>query len=101
MPVEMTIACGEVKRLPTGRSYLLRIVQPWLEIELLDEAGKPVPDAAYEVTLADGSVRKGKLAEGKARLEKLPLGTCRVSFPDYDAASYERAPEKPAAAAPA
>ncbi len=102
MAPEMTIAFGETKKLPTAKSYVLRIIEPWLEIELAGEDGKPIGEAAYKVTLADGSIREGKLTkEGKARLDDLPPGPCKVTFPEFDAASYERAPEPPADAAPA
>jgi len=55
----------------------------WVELELLDEEGKGVTNAKYELHLADGSVKKGTLdGSGKARVEELPPGACRVVFPD-------------------
>jgi hypothetical protein len=57
----------------------------WIEIELLGEDGHGVADEIYRVTLPDASVRTGKLdARGLARLEGLPAGTCKVTFPRID-----------------
>jgi type VI secretion system secreted protein VgrG len=57
----------------------------WVELELLDEEGKGVGNARYELHLADGSVKKGSLdGSGKARVDGLPAGACRVVFPDEE-----------------
>ncbi len=58
----------------------------WIEIELVDEAGKPVPGEAYLVTLPDGTtVADGTLDEkGRARVENIDPGTCKITFPNLD-----------------
>jgi type VI secretion system secreted protein VgrG len=57
----------------------------WIELELLDEEGKGVANAKYELHLADGTVKKGSLdGSGKARVENLPPGSCRVVFQDEE-----------------
>jgi uncharacterized protein (DUF2345 family) len=57
----------------------------WVEVELVDEAGKPAAGAPYEVVLADGEVCEGTLdGNGKARVESLVGGPCRVSFPELE-----------------
>jgi type VI secretion system secreted protein VgrG len=55
----------------------------WIEIELVDDAGAPVPGEAYQVTLPDGStVAEGTLDEkGRARIDNIDPGTCKVTFP--------------------
>ncbi|MEX1367559.1 MAG: OmpA family protein [Nannocystaceae bacterium] len=54
-----------------------------LEIVLHDEQGQPIPHLRYEVRLSVGSVIDGQLdADGFARIERLPEGTCRVDFPE-------------------
>ena len=54
-----------------------------LEIELVDEADQPIPDARYTVRLPMGVLIDGTLDErGTARIERLPPGTLRVDFPD-------------------
>jgi hypothetical protein len=61
----------------------------WLEIKLLDEEDHPVPGEKFHVILPDGSERNGALdANGKARLEKIPPGACRVRFLDIDGGDF-------------
>jgi len=54
----------------------------WIEIELVDDEGKPVPGEAYRVTLPDGStVAEGTLDEkGWARVDNIDPGNCMVTF---------------------
>ena len=57
----------------------------WIEIELIDNSGQPVPNERYKLTLPDGSVKWGRLdGHGKARVERLQPGNCQVTFPDRD-----------------
>jgi hypothetical protein len=64
----------------------------WVEIELKDKKGDPVPGESYEVKLADGSVRSGKLdKDGKARLAGVKPGTCEVKFPKVDKKEWKKA----------
>jgi hypothetical protein len=64
----------------------------WIEIRLVDANGKPVPGAAYEITLPDGSIRSGSLSEkGVARYDQIPAGPCEVRFPELDAKEWQRA----------
>jgi hypothetical protein len=55
----------------------------WIEIELVDDAGNAVPNAAYRIESEDGRVRTGTTnSSGKAREEGLHGGSCKVSFPE-------------------
>jgi hypothetical protein len=57
----------------------------WIAIELIDDEGVPYPDEFYRLELPDGSTRQGRLdREGKARIESIPEGSCKVFFPDLD-----------------
>ncbi len=57
----------------------------WIEIELVDTEGKPVPDERYWILLPDGTVREGRLSsEGRAHVGNLDPGECDVRFPDLD-----------------
>ncbi len=68
------------------------VLRAWIEIRLEDHEGKPVPRARYEVLLDNRELRQGYLdLQGFARLEGLPEGTCKVSFPDYDQSSWKPA----------
>ncbi len=64
----------------------------WIEIELVDEAGQPVPGEAYEVTAPDGkTVARGALDKnGRAHVEVDKAGTCQISFPNLDNRAWER-----------
>jgi hypothetical protein len=64
----------------------------WIEIQLVDAGGKPVPGIAYEIKLPDGSLQSGKLdALGKARREQIVAGQCEVRFPDLDGGDWRPA----------
>lgn len=60
--------------------------QAWIEIELVDEEGKPVAGEGYSLTLPDGqTVAAGTLDEkGCARLDGIDPGSCKVTFPRLD-----------------
>jgi len=62
----------------------------WLEIELLDDEGKPIAGELYFVELPDGSKLSGRTdSQGCARVEDVDPGTAKVSFPDLDKTMYE------------
>jgi hypothetical protein len=64
----------------------------FLDIELVDAEGKPAAGVRYRVTLKDGSIKEGRLdASGRARLDSIPPGLCRVSFPALDSGAWEAA----------
>ncbi|MCP3869539.1 MAG: hypothetical protein GY703_15865 [Gammaproteobacteria bacterium] len=54
----------------------------WVEIELVDNEGKPATGEAYEVKLPNGETRKGKLGgSGVVRFDDIPKGVCEILFP--------------------
>ncbi len=63
----------------------------WVEIQLVDEEGEPVAGQAYELTVPDGSVQKGKLNyRGRARVDDIGRpGACSVSVRDLDGEAWE------------
>lgn len=65
--------------------------QHWIEIQLLDSDGDPVPNEEYVVTLTDGSNAQGYLdGDGWARFAQLQdAGTCKVSFPRLDSKAWK------------
>jgi uncharacterized Zn-binding protein involved in type VI secretion len=64
----------------------------WIEIELVDQDGEPVPYELYNVRLPEGSSVQGCLDEkGLGRIEGIDSGTCQISFPNRDAKDWKRA----------
>ena len=63
----------------------------WIEIELVDEYGKPVPGEPFEVILPDGSVYPGTLdPKGFYRIDRIYPGTCKITFPNLDKDAWEK-----------
>lgn len=62
----------------------------WVEIELLDHAGKPVPNQSYLVIVPEGVKKSGKLdARGRAKITDIDPGMCQISFPDIDGREWK------------
>lgn len=62
----------------------------WIEIELIGEDDKPIPNEKYKIILPDGSVKEGQLdRDGWARVESDPRGDCEVTFPELDKEAWE------------
>lgn len=62
----------------------------WIDIQLNDEEGNPVPGEKYRVTDSAGKVHEGSLdAKGYARVI-VPPGDNEVTFPDLDESAWER-----------
>jgi type VI secretion system secreted protein VgrG len=66
-------------------------ITSWVEIELVDEEGQPVPDELYELTYPDGTTRRGKLdRNGLAHIGLREQMDIQVTFPHFDAEAWER-----------
>lgn len=64
----------------------------WIEIKLIDEADQPVAGETFKLVCADDSVRYGTLdPKGFARVERIPPGSCKVTFPNLDEEAWEPA----------
>lgn len=63
----------------------------WIEIQLKDDDGKPVPHERYRVTPPgrDKPIEGFLDAQGLARIDGIDPGTCVITFPDLDAGSWE------------
>ncbi len=56
----------------------------------MDEDGHPVPDQSYAITVPGGKVVEGTLnAKGRARVNGIDPGTCKITFPDFHQDSWE------------
>jgi hypothetical protein len=72
---------------PTETETLTPVSEPktWIEIELLDMDGKPMPGERYVITLPDGTVREGTLdGHGRAYFGGLDPGSAEIRWPDRD-----------------
>lgn len=57
----------------------------FIEFQLLDEKGDPVPGEPFRVRLPDKSLRTGTLDnEGKVRFEKICAGQANITFTGLD-----------------
>jgi type VI secretion system secreted protein VgrG len=65
----------------------------WIEIQLNDEDGNPIPGEPYKITLPDGTtIADGTLDnKGFARVDNIDPGTCQVTFPNLDKDAWEPA----------
>ena len=64
--------------------------QTWIEIELVDEEGQPVPGTKYKITTPDGQVKQGQLnSQGVARVDSINPGNCTITFPELDKDAWE------------
>ena len=64
----------------------------WIEVELVDQDGKPVPHQRYRVTEPDGKVHTGALdKDGLAHVAvKKESTNCKIEFPDMDKEAWGR-----------
>jgi hypothetical protein len=82
---QVAIAAPEEKELRRGQDRVAE-KKTFIEIELVDDESPPKPVAfrRYRVELPDYSTREGMLdARGRARIDGIDPGTCKVSFPDF------------------
>ncbi len=64
----------------------------WVEFQLVDQHGKPVPDVAYEVLLPGGGRRTGRLnKKGELRFDGIDPGQCQIRFPEIDGREWRPA----------
>ena len=68
-----------------GRPMIAPCQATWIEVRLVDDDKRPVPNQRYRIRLPDSSIMEGTLdAEGKVRIDGIIAGQCQVSFPDID-----------------
>lgn len=82
IPVVIAIAAGGAYAAKKNNDKKKR---SWIEIVLVDRENNPVANESCTITLSDGTTRSAKTdSSGKVRLQGIPQGMCRVSFPDID-----------------
>lgn len=72
---------------PTGEVMLpcgLRRKTTWIEIQLLDAAGAPVANRAFQLKLPSGEVRSGTTdSDGLAGFDGIDPGSCELTFDEF------------------
>jgi type VI secretion system secreted protein VgrG len=84
MSVDSTLAAARFGSSIASEQILSELVaiKSWVEFKLLDQDG-PIPGERFVLTDSSGEKHTGKVDdEGTARLEKIPIGRCKVEFPD-------------------
>ncbi len=63
----------------------------FVEVELVDEAGKPVTGERVRVTLPDGETIAERCTDDKGlvRIDHVDPGSCKITFPDLDDNAWE------------
>ncbi len=63
----------------------------WISIELKDADGKPIPRELYQAVFPNGRTVRGRLdKEGKARIEGVPSGEAKITFPRRDKGEWKK-----------
>lgn len=82
---------AEREALRARRDVEERTSKTWVEIELVNQRGKPVGGAVYRLKLPDGTLRQGKLDnDGRIRVPGIDPGTCEICFPDYHGGEWQK-----------
>lgn len=75
----------------TGQPTVVPCEYTWVEFELLDEDGKPVPNIPFRVKLPDGTIVNSTLnAQGRARFPTVVPGNCEFSFPEIHSKEWQQ-----------
>jgi type VI secretion system secreted protein VgrG len=62
----------------------------WIEVELVDDQGQPVPGEPVDIECPDGSVATRSTDEkGLARVDYLDPGSCKIKFTKLDKDAVE------------
>jgi hypothetical protein len=73
----------------TGQPVIVPCVRSWIEFQLVDEDGNPVPNVKYRVKTPDGSSFDGALNDqGTVRFDNIDPGQCEITFPEIDARQW-------------
>lgn len=63
----------------------------WVAIRLIDDQGNPVPYRRYRIETPEGTTREGITDDqGRARVDGIEPGTCKVTFPGLDSRLWRK-----------
>jgi len=67
-----------------------RVVKTWVEMEVVDDDGRPMAGRGYVCMLPDGTLQTGTLDRGgRVRFEGIDPGNCAFSLTDFHAADWD------------
>lgn len=68
-----------------------KVVKTWVEMEVVDEQGRPVANQAYLCMLPDGTFRQGETdGRGRVRFDGIDPGNCAFSLTDLSPERWRR-----------
>jgi len=84
-PAEIRAAQRRQRTTAPPRSTVAPCTACWIEVQLMDEDDRGVPDEPYWIRFPDGAIREGRLnPDGFVRFDGIPCGECTVRFPRMD-----------------
>lgn len=92
LPYAPAQAAAEVVESVARQLLSARTVKTWVEMEVVDEDGRPMPGLDYTCMLPDGTMRSGKLdKDGKVRFDGIDPGNCAFMLPTLAPDAWRRA----------
>lgn len=69
-----------------------KVRKTWVEMEVVDDLGRPVPGQSYLCMMPDGKMETGTLdSRGRVRFDGIDPGTCVFSLVDLDQETWAKA----------
>jgi len=69
-----------------------KVQKTWVEMEVVDDFGRPVPGQSYLCMMPDGKLETGTLdSRGRVRFDGIDPGTCVFSLVDLDEETWAKA----------
>lgn len=67
-------------------------LKTWIEMEVLDDSGRPAPNRPFLCMLPDGTIETGTLdARGRVRFDNIDPGACVFTLSDLDQETWNKA----------
>lgn len=68
-----------------------KVVKTWIEMEVVDDLGRPMAGQEYVCMLPNGAIERGTLdAKGRVRFDGIEPGNCSFSLPALDQETWSQ-----------
>jgi hypothetical protein len=68
-----------------------KAVKTWIEMEVVDDLGRPMPGLEYVCMLPNGAIERGMLdGNGRVRFDGIEPGSCAFSLPALDQETWSQ-----------